>query len=186
MPHPRPIPQRAFTLGPALALAVLLAGCDGGQDEAPTLGTMQQMMANEVQPAAETYWQAVRSVSELVDGQPVLTDYQPRTEAEWEEVRKAAARLGELGVILQQPAYTSGRADDWVAFSKGLVDMAALAEQAAVAKDPEAVFEAGGLVYNVCRACHQMYPPANLAEITGEAEPRPGEGMTLEEYVEGN
>ena len=39
--------------------------------------------------------------------------------------------------------------------------------QAAIDKSPEAVFEVGGTIYNVCTACHQAYP----AE---EVEPEPG------------
>lgn len=169
-----------------LAAALGLAACGGGQEAAAPLGTAQQMMANEVQPTAEIYWNAVRSVSELVDGEPVFTEYQPETDAEWEKVRLAAARLGELGAILQQPAYAEGRGEDWIAFSKGLVEMAALAEKAAADKDREAVFEAGGLVYNVCRACHQFYPPANLPDGMSETDLRPSEGVPPENSVQGS
>lgn len=168
-----------------LGACLALAACGGEPEADLPLGTAQQMMAGEVQPAADVYWQSVRSVSELVDGEPVFTDFRPETDAEWEEVRAAAARLGELGAIMQQPGYAEGRGDDWIVFSQGLVDLAGQAEEAAVAQDPDAVFEAGGLVYNVCQACHLNYPPANMPEGVEESEIRPAEGVTLEDYVEG-
>lgn len=144
-------------------LALALASCSDSAPEYP-LGTPQQMMANEMQPTAETYWNSVRFVSELVDGEIVETEYEPSTDAEWEEVRAAAERLGELGEILQTPAYSEGRGSDWTAYAQGLVDAAAQAEAAAAAQNPDEVFIEGGTVYNVCRACHQMYPPEVLPE----------------------
>lgn len=143
----------------ALALAAL-ASCSQGEQEMP-LGTPQQMMANEMQPTADIYWKSVKFVSELKpDGTVEERDIRPQSDAEWEDVRASAARLGELGAMLQTPAYAGGRGDAWIAYSRGLVDAAALAEAAAAAQDADAVFIEGGTVYNVCRACHQMYPPA--------------------------
>ncbi|GAA5060422.1 hypothetical protein GCM10023208_28740 [Erythrobacter westpacificensis] len=166
--------------------SLALAACNQAE-EVPPLGTAQQMMAQEVQPTAEIFWNAVGSRSELVDDEPVFTEWQPEGDAEWGDVRAAAARLGELGEILQTPAYSEGRGDDWIAYSQGLVEAAAQAEQAAEARDPEAVFEVGGTIYAVCSACHRMYPPEQLPEgvtVDDIAQPRPNEDMTLGEYVE--
>lgn len=138
----------------ALAATAALAGCN--QPPVP----IQDLMANEVQPTAEVYWDAVRYESVLVDGKPVERDIRPQTDAEWEKVRKAAEELGRHGELLQTEAYTEGRAADWTQFAQGLVEVAKLAEQAAVEKDVEKVFEVGGTVYSVCSACHQVYPPA--------------------------
>lgn len=172
-------------LGVAMG-ALAIAACSQAE-QVPPLGTAQQMMAQEVQPTAEIFWNAVGSRSELVDGEPVFTEWQPEGDAEWEDVRASAVRLGELGAILQTPAYAEGRGDDWIAYSQGLVDAAAQAEQAAMARDPEAVFEVGGTIYAVCSACHRMYPPEQLPEgvtVDDIAQPRPNEDMTLGEYVE--
>ena len=46
---------------------------------------------------------------------------------------------------------------DWDAYSKGLTLAALKARQAAENKDADALFEAGGEIYNVCRACHNRY-----------------------------
>lgn len=169
-----------------LAPLALVAGCSQAEETGP-LGTTQQMMAQHVQPTAEIYWESVGSRSELVDGEPVFTEWQPETDVEWDEVRAAAGRLGELGELLMTPAYTEGRGEDWTAYSQGLVDAAAQAEQAAASRDPEAVFEVGGTVYAVCSACHRMYPPEELPEgvsVDDLAEPRPNDDLSLGDYVE--
>ncbi len=181
--------SRIRTLAPVLtqvfAASLLLSACNQAE-ETPPLGTAQQMMAQEVQPTAEVFWQSVGSRSELIDGEPVFTEWQPETDPEWEEVRAAAVRLGELGEILMTPAYAEGRGDDWMAYSQGLVDVSAQAAQAAAAQDAEAVFEIGGTVYSVCSACHRMYPPEELPEgvtVDDVAQPRPNDDLTLGEYV---
>lgn len=179
-------PNRTRAAVWASALTLALAACNQAE-EVPPLGTAQQMMAQEVQPTAEVFWGAVGSRSELVDGEPVFTDWQPEGDSEWEEIRASAARLGELGEVLMTPAYAEGRGEDWMAYSQGLVDAAAQAEQAAQAQDPEAVFEIGGTIYAVCSACHRMYPPEQLPEgvtVDDIAQPRPNEDLSLEEYVE--
>lgn len=152
-----------------LSLGLLLGSCSGGEANLP-YGPVQLMMANEVQPTAEGYWDSVRFVSELVDGEPVFTEYEPKTEEDWQKVEQAARHLGELGEALKTPAYSDGRGADWLVFAQGMVDVAKLAEDAAKSRDPDQVFEVGGTVYNVCSACHQQYPPAQMPpeEASGE------------------
>lgn len=161
------------------ALAMFaLAGCGGAQPELP-YGTAQMMMANEVQPTAEIYWDSVRFVSELVDGKVVEQNFVPETAEDWQKLEAAAARLGELGEALKTPAYAEGRGEDWGVFAQGLVDVSALAAEAARSRDPDKVFEVGGTVYNVCSACHQAYPPATLPEGETTLEPSPDAGEQL-------
>jgi hypothetical protein len=168
--------------------ALLLASCAEEPVELP-YGTAQQFMADHVQPTAEIYWGAVGAVSELVDGEPVFTEFEPETDEDWEEVRLAAVSLREFGEVLASPAYASERGDDWLDFANGMQDVSRLAEQAALDKDPEAVFEVGGTVYSVCSACHQMYPPADMPEgvTVDDMESdtnRPSLDQSLEEYRE--
>lgn len=148
----------------AAGLAVMALGACDSEPELPPEGTAQQLMAQEMQPTAEVYWDAVGASSELIDGEPVFREWAPETDEEWEAVRAAAERLGELGELLLTPAYADGRGDDWQAYAQGLVDVSAQAQEAAVSKDPEAVFAVGGTIYTVCSACHRMYPPAELPE----------------------
>lgn len=148
------------------------------------LGTVQQMMAEHVQPTADTFWGAVRFESVLEDGVVVERDIRPETDADWEEARQAAERLGEYGEMLMTPAYSEGRGEDWTDFSQGLVDVAQIAEQAALDRNADAIFEVGGTIYNVCQACHQMYPPEVMPEGVTVDDLRPTEGVPLDDYLE--
>lgn len=148
----------------AVALSALaLAGCSQEPAELP-YGTTQLFMANHVQPTAEIYWQSVGAASELIDGEPTFREWAPETDEEWQAVADAAAQLRQFGETLATPAYAADRGEDWLDFAQGLQEAAALAETAANEHDPEKVFEAGGTVYSVCSACHQMYPPAELPD----------------------
>jgi hypothetical protein len=69
-------------------------------------------------------------------------------------------------------------------------DVARLAEQAALDNSPDAVFEVGGTLYNVCTACHQSYPPAELpagmsVDDMATGNTRPSADQSLEEYQQG-
>jgi mono/diheme cytochrome c family protein len=52
-----------------------------------------------------------------------------------------------------------GRAagDDWVKYSSDLVEAGTLALRAAQDQDSDALFDAGGRMYQVCLACHTQY-----------------------------
>jgi len=158
----------------ALIAALTLASCSEPAPDLP-YGTVQLMMANEVQPTAEAYWDSVRFVSELVDGVAVDTDYTPKTEADWLKVEQSAVHLAELGEALKSPAYSEGRDASWGVFAQGLVDVAGVAGEAAKSRDPDKVFEVGGLVYNVCSACHQSFPPADMPPGESQNPPVTGE-----------
>ncbi len=165
---------------------VALASCSGDNSAEMTYGTPQQFMANHVQITADVYWGSVKFESELMDdGTVVERDIRPETDEQWEEVRASAEQLGVWGDVLLSDAYANGRGDDWMVYSQGLIDVAQLAEQAAIEKDPDAVFTAGGTVYSVCRACHQMYPPAIMPEGTEEGDFRPSDDVSFEEYTDG-
>jgi hypothetical protein len=139
-----------------LGLAILLVALAGVLWWYLTPLPIKELMAQRVQPTAQTYWDAVRFVSDETGDH----DIRPRTDAEWEKTRKAAADLAAFGEQLKTEPYTEGRAADWTQFAQALVDVSKLAEQAAAAKDADKVFEVGGTVYSVCSACHQVYPPS--------------------------
>ena len=146
--------------------AVLFSGCKQ-QAPAPEQ-TVQQLMANEVQPTAKIYWDAVQFISDAEGEHEIF----PRTEEEWQRTRAAATRMIELAELLKTPAYAEGRGDDWVQISNSLAEVGRLAEQAADSHDPEKVFEVGGTMYSVCSGCHQVYPPAEgLPEETAAEAP---------------
>ena len=159
-------PDRIMLL-PLLALV----GCTSEPEAAEMpYGTAQQMMANEVQPTTEIYWNAVRFESRLEpDGSVVEEEFEPKTDADWAKLVAAARKLQGFAKDLQSEGYAKGRGDDWLVFANALDEVSKKAEQAAIDQDPDAVFEVGGTVYNVCSACHQMYPPAELETAAGDA-----------------
>ena len=142
----------------AIAVAALLAGCDQGPPTPET--TVQQLMADDVQPTAQVYWNAVQYIS-AEEGEH---DIFPRTEADWKKTRDAATRMIELAELLQTPGYAESRGDDWIQISQSLAEVGRLAEQAAESKDPEKVFEVGGTMYSVCSGCHQVFPPTEMPQ----------------------
>lgn len=148
----------------AAATSALLAACGQGA-EAPEK-TIQQLMAEDVQPTADIYWESVQYISDETGEHEIF----PRTDEEWARVKDAATRLGEFGTLLQSPGYAEGRGEDWLQFSRSLVEVSKLAEQAAEEKSTDKVFEVGGTVYSVCSACHQVYPPAEGLPEEGAAE----------------
>ena len=155
----------------ALLPLLALAACSS-EPEAADLphGTVQQMMANEVQPTADIYWGAVRFESRLeADGSVVEEEFEPKTDEEWAKLAEAARKMQGFAKDLQSDGYAEDRGEDWLVFAKGLDEVSKKAEQAALDQNPDAVFEVGGTVYNVCSACHQMYPPAELETAAGNA-----------------
>ncbi len=115
--------------------------------------TVQQVMAELLEPAADTYWDAVGSVSDK-DGTHEMA---PRNDEEWAAVRRAGTAIMESGNLLMMP----GRArdnDKWMALARELVDAGRKARAAAEAKDVKLVFDAGAEVYQACTNCHGVYP----------------------------
>jgi hypothetical protein len=138
-------------LAASLTTAMLLAGCKSA--DKPEL-TLQQFMAQKVDPTSKVYFQAVQYISDESGNH----DIAPKTDADWEKVRQAAADLQAQGKLLQSDAYTEGRREDWKKMSADLVTVSQQAEEAAKAKNPDKVFEVSGTIYMVCDGCHTAYP----------------------------
>jgi len=137
--------------------AILLAGCN---QAAQPDKTVQQFMAQDVQPTADIYWKSVQYINEE-GGQ---RDIQPQTDAEWQAVQDAARQLAAYAELLKTPGYAEGRGSDWIQFADSLAEVSKQAEQAAAEKNPEKVFDVGGTVYSVCSACHMIYPTTSGPE----------------------
>jgi hypothetical protein len=155
----------------AASAAALLAGC-GGQSEpaeqAPRYvkaHNIQQLMEFVVEPQAQVFW---RSAGSVVDEQGTH-DLTPTTDEGWLATRSAAATVTEMGNLLMTPQYASGRGADWMEFSEALVKIGTRAEKAAADKNGEAVFEVGGIMYQVCQSCHQVYVEPEAATEAGNA-----------------
>jgi hypothetical protein len=138
-------------LGVVICTAV--AGC-GGPAPPPfrPVADLKQLMTGVVEPAAETYWDAVGSI---IDEQGV-TEIAPATAEEWEAVTHSAYQVTESGnLMMMSPRARDG--GDWMTFSRALVDVGQRAIRAAEARDKQAVFDVGGEIYDACTNCHAKY-----------------------------
>jgi hypothetical protein len=149
----------------AATLGVLLSACT---EQAPPTDSKQtpqsvaqqpyqvvtnihQTMAWILDPAADVIWGSAGTII-TAQGSEELA---PTTDEGWAEVVNAAAVLTEAGNLLMMPGRAAG--DDWIEYSRGLVDAGQLALQAAQAQDSDALFDAGGRIFQVCKACHAQY-----------------------------
>jgi hypothetical protein len=110
-----------------------------------------QVMEWILDPAADLIWD---SAGFIITAQGE-TDLQPRSEAGWDGVRNGAAVVAEAGNLLMMPGRSGGR--DWDAQASRLSEAGLLALKAAEAHDAEALFAAGGQVYEACRGCHEQF-----------------------------
>ncbi len=149
----------------ALCGACALAACgsgnegSGGEAASGSGADVQRYMAEVVQPTAEVYW---GSAGWIVDEQGEH-DLTPTTEEGWAATLKSTKDLQEIGAKLMSAEYSEGRGEDWKTFAQGLIDISKRAEQTALDRDSDAIFEVGGYVYNVCKGCHTAYVPAEVA-----------------------
>ena len=132
-------------------LALLTAlGCQSPRMVAAV--DIKQLMTAVLEPAAETYWDAVGSV----DDSTGTSSFAPQSAEDWAAVRNSAVVLAESGNLLMM----EGRAPDrgeWISLSRALVDAGKEAIAAATAQDTAAVFAAGANVYDACSRCHASY-----------------------------
>ena len=142
-----------------LVLSLLLVGC--GQDGASSATDIQanyqpvtdtrQSMLWILDPAADVVWGSAGTII-TEEGDRELA---PTTDEGWQHVINNAAVLAEAGNLLMMPGRAAGA--DWVEYSAGLTIAAKMAIKAAQDQDSDALFDAGGRIYQVCKACHRQY-----------------------------
>ena len=142
----------------ALTLPALL-GCSDAPEPPPfaAVADSRQLMLSVIEPAAEVYWDAVGVIMDEEGTHHI----EPRTAEEWEAVENAAFVLAESGNLLLLEDRVQG-GDHWRAMSRSMIEIGRRAVEAARARDPDAVFEAGGEVYLVCTGCHAVYADETL------------------------
>ena len=143
-----------------LAVLAVLPGCAGDAPEPPpfvAVADEKQLMLSVLEPAAETYWDAVGVVMD----EEGTHEIEPRSDEEWEAVVNAAYRLAESGNLLLMEERARGR-KHWITMSRSLIEVGRRAIEAAAARDPEAVFDVGAELYFVCTGCHAVYATGTL------------------------
>lgn len=147
------VPVTVLPLG--LAAIAALSGCGADAPEPPPFAAVadeRQLMLSVLEPAAETYWDAVGVIIDE-DG---THEIEPRSDEEWEAVVNAAYQLAESGNLLLMEERARGR-EHWAAMSRSMIEVGRRAIEAAEARDPEAVFDMGAELYFVCTGCHSVY-----------------------------
>ena len=155
---------RSLTL---FALAALLASCESGdsdsaQDAASPYvkaHSLQQLMDTVMEPDAQIFWRSSGTVSDAGG----TRDLTPTTPEGWAAAQSAAATVAETGNLLMTPMFAQDRGPDWIAFAQDLARAGKGAEQAAIDRDGDAMFEAGAKLSEACSACHQAYLPQEQA-----------------------
>jgi hypothetical protein len=153
----RPDYFRAMVSGVLLTASCIHAPHASAQQEPGSsppfqlVANVQQTMAWIVYPAADVIWDSAGTVI-TAQGSRELA---PTTDKGWSKVVRAAGTLAESGNLLMLPGRAAG--DDWVKYSRQLVDAGTLALQAAQSQDSDALFAAGGRIYQACKSCHEQY-----------------------------
>ena len=138
-------------LVPASAVLFLATACAPERTFKP-VASVKQLMEGTVQPAAEVIFEAVGTVI----SEKGVEEIAPKNDEEWANVRNGAITLAESGNLLMIGDRARDRGE-WMKLSQALVDVGIVALKAAEAKNPEALFEAGGQVYEACQHCHSKY-----------------------------
>jgi hypothetical protein len=138
-----------------IGLLAVLASCNNLPPQpSPTYEVVTDIhhtMELIVDPAARLIWSSAGSIITDTGEQ----DLAPTTPEGWFKVEMAAATLTESGNLLMMPGRTAG--PDWNQYSRSLIHTGKLAMAAAEQRDADALFNAGGQVYQACLACHEQY-----------------------------
>jgi hypothetical protein len=145
---------RTFIAFLALALS---PGCAPAEESAPAhyrpVASIRETMEWILDPAADVIWDSAGFII-TVEGE---SDLAPTTDERWERVRNGAAVVAETGNLLMMPGRALGPA--WIAYARDLTAAGEDAIAAATVHDADALFDAGGALYEACLACHAQYMP---------------------------
>jgi hypothetical protein len=164
---------RLCVLAAAQIGVLALFGCDSSPPPAApaaapatpfnALLDMKQLMNWVIDPATDVVWASVGTIVTSEGKQEIA----PRTDEDWTAVRNSAATVAEAANLLMLPGRALNQ-DDWMARARKLSETAVEAMRAAEVKDTEALFTAGGDIYQACSECHAKY-------IVGEEQVQPAE-----------
>lgn len=138
--------------------------------------TFQEIMVSVVDPSADFIWDAV---STTVDATGVH-EVQPHTDAEWHELRQRAVLLAEAANLIAVPGRRAANGDrtledsqplevtkiqqrldsrheELVGFASAMRDVSVKLMASADKRDVEAITDLGGMLDEVCEACHKVF-----------------------------
>jgi cytochrome c556 len=184
--------RRAAFAALGAAAMLVLAGCNAAapppasaEGEATMTATGRpvasiiDLMKHEVDPSADTLWEAVASVATTTG----MVDRKPATDAEWEALRSHAVRIAEASNLLMLPGrriahdgqkledegvagnFTQAEAQqaldtrhaEFAGLARALQDQAVAMIDAIDRRDVDAYLEGGGYLDDACEACHTRF-----------------------------
>lgn len=132
--------------------AGLWLGCAAPKLPFMPVTDVKRLMQAVIDPAADHLWDAVGSVSDS-NG---TVEFAPTSPEEWDAVRNSAYIVAESGNLLMMEGRARDRGE-WMTLSRAMIEAGRQAALAAEKRDKDAVFEAGGVVYEACSKCHAAY-----------------------------
>jgi hypothetical protein len=137
-----------------IALVIVGSGCSSAPPPPPykPVADLKTLMANIMEPAADSYWDAVGTV---IDEKGVH-EIEPLTQEDWDAARNHAYTFTEAGNLLMMPTRAQD-AGEWMQLAQALITAGEKAIRAAETRNKTAVFDAGAEVYDACTACHAKY-----------------------------
>ncbi len=146
------MPFSRYTL---VLLGLLLGACSREDETASStyqpVVDVHQSMVWIIDPAADMIWDSAGTII-TAEGQQEL---EPTTDEGWQKIVNSAAVLTEAGNLLMIPGRSAGQ--DWNEYAQGLIAAGSEAIEAARNQNADALFDAGGRIYSVCKACHDQY-----------------------------
>lgn len=141
-------------LAVVFAVTLSVSACGPAPPPFRHVADVKQLMTSVIEPAADEYWDGVGTI---IDASGTW-DIRPETNEEWDALVNHAYVITEAGNLLMMgPRPKDG--GEWMQLSRALVDVGEKAVKAAASHDPQAVFDVGAEVYDVCTACHAKYSP---------------------------
>jgi hypothetical protein len=108
------------------------------------VGNMSQLMIDIIYPTSDALF--------YVDRDP------PKNQHEWSLLRGQALMLAESGNLLMMASRARDQ-ENWIKYSKTMIDIATTAFKAAQAKDLDGIRALNDPLNDVCVNCHLQYRP---------------------------
>ena len=154
-----------------LSAALVLCACSKPPTQFDTRLETKEVMAHIVNPAAVALW---NRAGDWTDAEGTH-DLAPVTDDEWFAGESEAAIVAEAGNLLLIPERVRRLGDndtDWTTFAQRLSARASDVMKATEDRNKEAMFDAGGKLYEVCVSCHEKYYIPFLKDDETTAAPR--------------
>jgi hypothetical protein len=133
----------------AAVMVGLVSGAGCSKTELTPIATVEQIMETTVEPVSNKVFDAAAWENGVQVGGP-------KTDDDWKMVEANALMLAETGNLLLMGSRMKDQTG-WVTRTQAMMDAATAAAKAAAAKNTDAVFVAGGKIYQSCAGCHLQY-----------------------------